>query len=610
MTVLDLEMIRTIRKAIMENNITYIQKFFRDNPELLNYDTATGTWLNIAIAYKQKEIIQYLISLGADVNYGGKDEPTPINKAVMAGSLDIIKMLVENGANIETDAALENPLFSAILQKNAEIVGYFLMQDIDVTIKYLLNYGEVDALKFAKIWSTSEIVSLIENQFIKLGISLPDIDKKIEKNLDQRKLKKKIDFALRQVVSEWRGAHWGTEEIFAMSFHMDYNNKDIKKRFSCTIMIQTKAGCEEGKYANFDTQDTLTLKYAPKGYKYKEEWSGFQRVQEYLTENCICLEACEALEDIEAREKMQEDINNQILLIKKIMIQCIKRLRKEQFLTSDYHSKEFYVFPYLENDYCTKEDILFAKAVNEGLDLTEYLAYIKRTKNVNIDVFEPESTENEKKEIQLRKISKRGLKKKLDAAIRQMVETCLEKYDKEGLYAMCFWMHYDSIDIESRFLCEIIVQTERGYEEAVQRFMEEQLEEDYQKESLLYYKYLPDEYKYSLYGLDKFQIVQTYLYTNCLNLEECKDLEDFEEREQMYENIARQSLEIEKILAETMAELRQKKVLRTYNGTEFYVFPYIEEDTPAQKYISLTRKMNKGLDLTEYLEFMKSEFSK
>ena len=179
MTVLDLEMIRTIRKAIMENNITYIQKFFRDNPELLNYDTATGTWLNIAIAYKQKEIIQYLISLGADVNYGGKDEPTPINKAVMAGSLDIIKMLVENGANIETDAALENPLFSAILQKNAEIVGYFLMRDIDVTIKYLLNYGEVDALKFAKIWSTSEIVSLIENQFIKLGISLPDIDKKI-----------------------------------------------------------------------------------------------------------------------------------------------------------------------------------------------------------------------------------------------------------------------------------------------------------------------------------------------------------------------------------------------------------------------------------------------
>lgn len=290
------------------------------------------------------------------------------------------------------------------------------------------------------------------------------------------------------------------------------------------------------------------------------------------------------------------------------MIQCIKKLRKEQFLTSDYHNKEFYVFPYLENNHCTKEDILFAKTVNEGLDLTEYLEYMKRKKNINTNVFVPESIENETKEAQIRKMNKRELKKKLDAALRQMIETCLEKYNNEGLYAMCFWMHYDSVDIESRFLCEIIVQTQKGYEEAVQRFMEECTEEDYRKESLLYYKYLPDEYKYSLDGLDKFQIVQEYLYNNCFNLEECEDLENFDEREQMYESIAKQSLEIEKILAETVAKLRQEKLLTTHDGREFYVFPYIEEDNPPKKYISLTKKMNKGLDLTEYLEFMKSEF--
>lgn len=414
--------------------------------------------------------------------------------------------------------------------------------------------------------------------------------------IDKQKLKKKLDFAFRQIVSEWRAEHWGTEEIYAMSFHMDYNNKDIKKRFSCKTMIQTKESCED-------------FKYLPKKYKYMEEgFSGFQCVQEYLTENCICFEACEALDDIEAREKMQEDIKNQILLIKEVMLQCIKRLRKEQFLTSDYHNKEFYVFPYLENDHCTKEDILFTKAVNEGLDLTEYLKYMKQTNDINLDVFEPKSTENETKEIQIRKINKRELKKKLEAAIRQMIEVCLEKYSKEGLYAMCFWMHYDSADIESRFLCEIIVQTQKGYEEAVQRFMEEHTENDYRKESLLYYKYLPDEYKYSLDGLDKFQIVQEYLYTNCFNLEECEDLENFDEREQMYESIARQPLEIEKILAETVAKLRQEKLLTTHDGREFYVFSYIEEDSPPKKYISLAKKMNKGLDLTEYLEFMKSEF--
>ena len=597
----------------MENNITCIQEFFGDNQDLLNYEVATESWLNIAIIYKKKEIVQYLISLGADVNYGGKDELTPINEAVMAESLDIIKILMEKGARIETDHILKNPLFNAILQKNAEIVSYFLTQDIDITTKYNLSYGEVDALQFAKIWSTSEIVSLIENRLIKLGISLPDMDKKIERNLNKRELKKKFDFALRQIVTEWRGEHWGTEEIFAMSFHIDYDNKDIKKRFSCKTMIQTKESYEERiKFSKkpFNFQDTLAFKYLPKEYKYVEEgFSGFQRVQEYLIENCIRFEACEALKDIEAREKMQEDIKNQILLIEKVMIQCIKRLRKEQFLTSDYHNKEFYVFPYLENDRCTKEDILFAKTVNEGLDLTEYLEYMKQIQNINIDVFVPEPTENKTKETQIRKINKRELKKRLEAAIRQMIDVCLEKYNNEGLYAMCFWMHYDSVDIESRFLCEIIVQTQKGYEEAVQRFMEECTENDYRKESLLYYKYLPDEYKYSLDGLDKFQIVQEYLYTNCFNLEECEDLENFDEREQMYENIAKQSLEIEKVLAETVAKLRQEDILINCDGTEFYVFPYIEEDNPPQKYISLAKKMNKGLDLTEYLEFMKSEFS-
>ena len=36
--------------------------------------------------------------------------------------------------------------------------------------------------------------------------------------IDKQKLKKKLDFAFRQIVSEWRAEHWGTEEIYAMSF--------------------------------------------------------------------------------------------------------------------------------------------------------------------------------------------------------------------------------------------------------------------------------------------------------------------------------------------------------------------------------------------------------
>lgn len=67
-------------------------------------------------------------------------------------------------------------------------------------------------------------------------------------------------------------------------------------------MIQTKESCED-------------FKYLPKKYKYMEEgFSGFQYVQEYLTENCIRFEA---LDDIEAKEKMQEDIKKPDLVNKR-----------------------------------------------------------------------------------------------------------------------------------------------------------------------------------------------------------------------------------------------------------------------------------------------------
>ena len=34
--------------------------------------------------------------------------------------------------------------------------------------------------------------------------------------MDRRELKKRLDFALRQVVREWRGEYWGKEKIFAI----------------------------------------------------------------------------------------------------------------------------------------------------------------------------------------------------------------------------------------------------------------------------------------------------------------------------------------------------------------------------------------------------------
>ena len=79
---------------------------------------------------------------------------------------------------------------------------------------------------------------------------------------------------------------------------------------------------------------------------------------------------------------------------------------------------------------------MFAKAVNGGLDLIEYLEYMDKRKHIVPDepIFDLKEIETgnstEKKN---RKLNKRELKNKFSAAIRQMTEACLEKYSGEGL---------------------------------------------------------------------------------------------------------------------------------------------------------------------------------
>lgn len=425
-----------------------------------------------------------------------------------------------------------------------------------------------------------------------------------ERDMDKRELKKKLDFALRQVVREWRGEHWGKEKIFAMAFHIDYDNPDLTKRFACTAMIQTRRGCQEAS----GSEGELDVRYLSSDYPYAEtQFSGLQMVQDYLLENSICLGECETQKDDGARKKMQETISDQTPFIEKTLIECIKRLRKEKFLTSDYDDDEFYVFPYIEESGCTEKDIAFAKAVNGGLDLMEYLEYMEKRRNIAPDgpAFDTGKIEPEKLTIHKdRKLDKRELKKKFSVAIRQMTEACLEKYGGEGLYAICFRMHYDSVDPDWRFACEVIVQTQTGCEETAQKGIEDGMGANFGR----YGKYLPEEYKYAMDGLDGFRAVREYLYENCLNLEECEDLDDYDEREQMYEDIAKQSRDIENVLAASVADLRKEHVLTDHGGREFYVFPYIGEDDLPENYVPLAKKMNKGLDLKEYLKFIEEEF--
>lgn len=392
MNEISLETAKRVRKAMEEDDIDYLRDFFGNDPEMFKEETPLGTWMYIAVDLGKKDIVQFLLSKGVDINNGGAGKYTPLNEAVFMERMDIVKMLLEHGAHMDTNDISKNPFITAINTKNPEIVSLILEQDIDITVRYQLSYGEVDALKYAQCWSTPEIVSLIAHRYTELGIPVPEPEKKQEKQkdrkqsgkkIDKRVLKEKLDFAVRQMVREVRNRlEKNGDELYAMCFRMHCDDEDAKWRYLCEVITQTVRGYEKGmrEYEErlkksgreYDTAYLPAFKYIPEEYQYTENGlDGFQKVQEYLRGYCLDLDECERLEGADEEERMYQKIQEQNEEIEEILADVVAKLRKQKFMS-------FYVFPYIGEDDLPSDLIPLAKKMNKGLDLAEYIAFMER----------------------------------------------------------------------------------------------------------------------------------------------------------------------------------------------------------------------------------------
>lgn len=350
---IETEVLKSMRKSMENDDIDTIRAFFEERPQMLKEEHKVyGTWLNIAVDCGKKESVEYFLS---------------------------------KGAHIDTGSIEKNPLFAAINWKNSELVSLFLKQDMDLTVKYQVSYGEVDALGYARIWSTPEIVSLIEKRYTELGIPVTEPEQKRpkkmlgrklsnKKKLDKGVLKEKLAAAIRQAISDACEKTAGDkEEIYAMSFRMHCDAEDADWRYMCEVIVQTKENCI----------GSMEKKYIPEEYKYSESnMDAFRPVQEYLLENCIDLDECGEVWDADEEEKMRKKIKKQNVQIEKILAETVAELRKKKILVN-HVGKEFYVFPYIGEEDIPKDLLSYTKKMNKGLDVAEYNKFIDTMGSVN-----------------------------------------------------------------------------------------------------------------------------------------------------------------------------------------------------------------------------------
>jgi uncharacterized protein len=154
---------KAIRKAIKRGDINEVKQLIGNDKEILNTMTALGTWLHVATAHGQLEIIKYLINAGIDVNaQGGTFSTNALERAATKGYLDIAKYLINQNVEIDTSEPSGNPLFGAIYGGHKDVVEFLVEKGIDISIRYTgESMKNMNAYEYAREFGQTEIAEYL-----------------------------------------------------------------------------------------------------------------------------------------------------------------------------------------------------------------------------------------------------------------------------------------------------------------------------------------------------------------------------------------------------------------------------------------------------------------
>ncbi|KAL6887054.1 putative ankyrin repeat protein [Trichoderma evansii] len=157
-------------EAVANNNIEIARLLLEQEqkPDLDARPPGAEMLLMRAVDTRNAELVLMLIEYGIEVEFAdpnGGAFCTPLSRACGKGNLDVVKLLLQNKANINyTGDISESPLFSAILNRNIEVATY-LLQDERIDVHWSRDDG-VNALNAA--FASPEIV----RELLKRGISI------------------------------------------------------------------------------------------------------------------------------------------------------------------------------------------------------------------------------------------------------------------------------------------------------------------------------------------------------------------------------------------------------------------------------------------------------
>lgn len=161
------ENIREMRNAIKNDDLTFVKNMIESQSVNINEVTSLGSFLHIAARKAKYKIAEYLIDAGIDLELLSEyPKITAVSEAVLGGEINIVKLLCDKGAKLDTLTSENNPLFFAISGRKVEIAKYLIDAGIDIYATYKI--GEIencDACEWARQWGAKDVYDyLVEKE--------------------------------------------------------------------------------------------------------------------------------------------------------------------------------------------------------------------------------------------------------------------------------------------------------------------------------------------------------------------------------------------------------------------------------------------------------------
>ncbi|WP_082542159.1 MULTISPECIES: ankyrin repeat domain-containing protein [unclassified Rhizobacter] len=156
---------RALFSACQTDACREVERLLHEQPSALRMRTPFGTWLHVAAGSGSLQVVEYLLSNGANPDEkGGTFGGSAINEAAGKGHRQVVRKLLEAGASLDTSEPERNPLFSAIYGGHIELVKLLVESGIDYRVFYTGEYmKEMDAIAFAQERGQTEISSYLRS---------------------------------------------------------------------------------------------------------------------------------------------------------------------------------------------------------------------------------------------------------------------------------------------------------------------------------------------------------------------------------------------------------------------------------------------------------------